>query len=339
VKAPHYCLLGLAALVVVTAMVSLGVGPVWIAPGRVIEALRSAGQAGPNATDLTIVWELRFPRVLLGCCVGAGLGAAGAGYQGLFRNPLADPFVIGASSGAAVGATLAIVAGLQGRLFGMELITIAGLAGAIVAVAIVYGIASVGRQVPILSLLLAGATVSSFAGAVVSLLMFLNDEKLSTIVGWLMGSLSGRGWLVLGGMAPLILAGCLTLWVMARSLDSLTFGEETAAALGLRLGPLRGIVVIAASLATAAAVAAGGVIGFVGLISPHVARLMVGARHALVIPASALVGMLLLLVADAAARTCVAPGELPVGVVTALLGSPFFLYLLKSRQGELGSPP
>jgi iron complex transport system permease protein len=317
--------------------VSLGLGAVAIPPSRIFEIIFTAQEIQPAPTDLTIIWELRLPRVLLACCVGAGLGIAGAGYQGLFRNPLADPFVIGASSGAALGAALAIAGGLQFSLFGLETSSLAALAGALVAVGIVYGIAAVGRQVPVLSLLLAGATVSSFFGALVSLVMFLSDEKLASIFAWLMGSLSGRGWPVLGRMAPLILAGCLTLWLLSRSLDSLTFGEETAASLGLRLLRVRGLVVLAASLATASCVAAGGVIGFVGLIAPHVARLMFGARHVLVIPASGLAGMLLLLVADTLARTVAAPAELPVGIVTALLGCPFFLYLLKTRHRDFGS--
>jgi iron complex transport system permease protein len=152
-----------------------------------------------------------------------------------------------------------------------------------------------------------------------------------------MGSLSGRGWPVLGTTAPLVLAGGLTVWLQSRSLDSLTFGEETAVSLGLRLGRFRVLVVVAASLATAAGVAAGGIIGFVGLVSPHVARLLVGARHVLLIPASGLLGALLLLLADDLARTIAAPAELPVGVVTALLGSPFFLVLLKTHRRELGA--
>lgn len=327
------------ALVVVVMVVSIGVGPVSISPTRVFEILFASDGSRSPATDATIIWELRLPRALLACVVGAGLGTAGAGYQGLFRNPLADPFVIGASSGAALGATLAIVAGVHGTLFAVDVITLAALAGSLAAVALVYSIASLGKHVPSVSLLLAGVTVSNFLGAVISLLMFLNDAKLSAIFGWLLGSLAGRGWPVLGTMAPLIAAGSLTLWLLSRSLDSLAFGEETAAALGVRLIRLRTLVIVAASLATAAGVAAGGVIGFVGLIAPHVARLMVGARHALVVPASGLVGMLLLLVADDVARLVIAPSELPIGVVTALLGSPFFLYLLKTRRHELGGAP
>jgi iron complex transport system permease protein len=337
VKRPVVVLILLAFLLLMAAVVSLGVGAVSIPAGRVLEILYEHSVSEPASVDAVILWQLRVPRILLAALIGAGLAMAGAGYQGLFRNPLADPFIIGASSGAALGATIALVTGLQWGQLGAAAIPLMAMVGSLLAVSTVYSIASVGRQVPLLSLLLAGVAVSSFISALVSLLMFLNEEKLATIVGWLMGSLSGDGWPILRATAPLILAGGLVLWLLSRSLDALTFGEETATSLGLRLTRLRAMVVIAASVATAASVAAAGIIGFIGLIAPHLARLLVGARHAYVIPASGLIGGLLLLFADGLARTLAAPAELPVGVVTALLGSPFFLYLLKSRSRELGA--
>lgn len=335
-KRPLVRLLILSVVLVIAAILSLGVGAVTISPGRILQLLLADRGNSLASTEMTIVWELRLPRLLLACFVGAGLGTAGAGYQGLFRNPLADPFVIGASSGAALGATLAIVNGWQGSILGLACIPAASLIGSLGAVAIVYSVASVGRQIPILSLLLAGVAISSLLGAIVSLLMFLHEEKLMTIFGWLMGSLSGRGWATLWSTAPLILIGSSILWLRSRALDALTFGEESAASLGLSLSRLRRTIVLSASLITAASVAGGGIIGFVGLIAPHMARSLVGARHAMVIPMSGILGALLLLLADDFARTIVAPAELPVGVVTALLGSPFFLFLLKTRQRELG---
>lgn len=326
----------LAVLLLVVSALTLGIGAVAIPPGRVMSLLLQGSTTADS--DAVIVRELRLPRVLLACFIGAGLGTAGAGYQALFRNPLADPFVIGASSGAALGATVAIIVGLQTTLFGWGGISLMALAGSLGAVLLVYAIAAVGRNVSALSLLLAGVAVSSFIGALVSLLMFLNEEKLVTIFGWLMGSLSGRGWSVLQTSVPVILLGSVCLWLLARPLDALSFGEDTAASLGVRLAWLRGLVVVAASLATSAGVAAGGIIAFVGLISPHVARTLVGARHAYLLPASGLIGALLLVVADCVARTVAAPAELPVGIVTALLGGPFFLVLLKLRQRELGGP-
>lgn len=325
----------LAIILVVAAVVSLGVGPVSISSVAILQWLIGVDASSLSATERTILIELRLPRLLTACLVGASLGAAGAGYQGLFRNPLADPYVIGASSGAGLGVTVAFTFGLQLTVLGLGAVSVAALAGAVAAVAAVYGIAAAGRQVPTLSLLLAGVALSSLISAIMSLLMFMNDDQLVAIFSWLMGSLSGKTWAVVWTTAVLAGVGLAALWALSRALDALTFGEETAASLGLSLKGLRLLVVVAASIATAAAVAAAGVIGFVGLIAPHIARSLVGARHVRVIPASGLVGAILLLIADDLARTVVAPAELPVGVVTALLGGPFFLFLLKTRQHEL----
>lgn len=330
-------LFAVGALLTATALFSVGVGAVPLAPGRVFQILTSPRSELSLSPDTTIVWQLRVPRVLLACIIGAGLGAAGAGYQGLFRNPLADPFVIGASSGAALGATLAIVGGWQNHVLGLASVSMAALAGSLIAVTIVCGIASTSARLPISSLLLAGVAVSSLFGALVSLLMFLQDEKLLTIFGWLMGSLSGRSWPTLTVAAPIIVTGGMGLWLLSRGLDALTFGEEAAASLGLNPRRLAALVVLFATTATAASVAAAGIIGFVGLIAPHAARFLFGAQHARMIPASALLGAFLLLIADDVARVIAAPAELPVGVITALLGSPFFLVLLKTRQRDAGT--
>lgn len=329
----------LVMALIIAVVVSLGIGAVVIPIHGILELLIGIDRPALSPTERVILLQLRLPRLLTACFVGASLGAAGAGYQGLFRNPLADPFVIGASSGAGLGVTIAVVLGLQLTFFGWGAISLAALSGALAAVAVVYGIASVGRQVPTLSLLLAGVALSSLISAITSLLMFINDEKLVAIFGWLMGSLSGKSWSMVSTTAVLSAVGVAILWSLSRAIDALTFGEETAASLGLSLRRLRLLVVLASSIATAAAVAAAGVIGFVGLISPHIARSLVGARHVRVIPASALVGAILLLIADDIARTVVAPAELPVGVVTALLGGPFFLLILKTRQHEFVAQP
>lgn len=323
----------LLLVLVAAAVFGLASGAVAISPARIVNVLAGGPPGASASPEQTIIWNVRLPRVLLAACVGAGLAASGAGYQGLFRNPLADPYVIGASSGAAVGATLAIIGGWSGSLVGLT-IPAAALVGSLASVAAVYVIANVGRQVPALSLLLAGVTVSSLLGSVVALLMFLHHEELLAIFGWLMGSLSGKGWAMLYVTAPLILVGIGWLWLQSRGLDALTFGEESATSLGLDMRWLQLGVVVAASMATAASVAAGGVIGFVGLVAPHVARLLFGARHARLIPASALIGAILLLLSDNLARQIAAPQELPVGIITALLGSPFLLFLLKSRQRD-----
>ncbi len=285
------------------------------------------------SVDATILWKLRLPRILLACLTGAALAVAGAGYQGLFRNPLADPFVIGSASGAAFGVAIVVVTGLQASLFGLSSLSLAGFVGALLAVLCVFVIAGRNRETPMVSLLLAGVALSTFLSACVSLLMIVNTEELYVIFGWLMGSFSGRSWDNLWAVTPLILIGFVMIATLCRSLDALAFGEETAATLGLSRKKFLVLLLSAASLLTAAAVSAAGIIGFVGLICPHIARRLVGARHAIMVPVSGLLGALLLLIADDLARTILGGSELPVGILTAMLGGPFFLFLLKTERG------
>jgi iron complex transport system permease protein len=324
-------ILGLLLVLALTGLASLAIGPVRLPTVEIGRALFGARIEGSLNVE-AIVWELRLPRVALAAMVGLGLGAAGAAYQGLFRNPLADPFVIGASSGSALGATLVIItAGTTGAL-GFGAVPLGGFLGAIAAAAIVYVSTAWWGRMPLVGLLLAGSAVSSCLGAMVWLLMVLHDEDLARIVAWLMGSLGGRGWPAVIGGGPYVALGVAGLCTLSRPLDALSLGEQPAKALGLPLKLMSGAVVAAASLATAAAVAVAGVIGFVGLIAPHLARACVGARHRFLIPASGITGAILLLVADDLARTVAAPVELPVGVLTAILGGPFFLVVLGTRS-------
>ncbi len=315
---------GLIGLLLVSLTLSLGVGAVTLPPAQVVAALwaKAGGSATVAPQTLTIVWDLRLARALLAIVIGAALATAGAAYQAVFRNPLADPFVIGASGGAALGATLAIVTGLPAVLP-------AAFAGAVAAVALVYALAQAGGRPTAVNLLLAGAALSTLLSSAVSLVMFLSDRNLHEIFAWLMGGLSGRSWTHLATTLPVVLTGIAALWVLARPLDALACGEESAQSLGLNLAQARLAIVIAATLATAAAVAAGGIIGFVGLIVPHIARRLGGGSHGRLIPLSALLGGLLVLLADDLARTVMAPVELPVGILMALIGAPFFLWLLK----------
>jgi iron complex transport system permease protein len=326
-------LLCLSGLLFITLLLSLGVGAVNLSPREVLDVMLGRGER-VDASVVTIVWDLRLARVMLAALIGAGLASAGAAFQGLFRNPLADPFVVGASGGAALGATLAIVMNLRWGAAGMGPVPLAAFAGSLCAVAIVFAVAEVGGSAPVTALLLAGAALSTLLSAAVSTLLIMNDQPLYEVFAWLLGGLSGRSWPHLWASAPYLLFSLVWLWLLARPLDALACGEETAQSLGLSLHRTRAAVVAAASLTTAAAVATGGIIGFVGLIAPHIARLLFGGSHARLIPASALLGALLLLLADNLARTAIAPVELPVGIVTALLGGPFFLYLLKTRGPE-----
>ncbi len=321
---PAYMVLTLILLVVF--VISLGVGAVSMTPTQVIAALVGHPL---KASHTAIVWDFRLARILLVCVCGGALGASGAGFQGLFRNPLADPYIVGASGGAALGATLSVM--FAGKLGLSVPIGVAGFIGALIAVLSVYTLAETSGYGSVAALLLAGAAFSTILSAIVSLLLLLNDQALQTVFAWLLGGFAGRSWPHLWQVLLIAPIGSLVLWMMARPLDALTTGEDGAQALGLNLRWARFVIIAAASLATAAAVAGGGLIGFVGLIAPHLARPVFGAGHARLIPASMLIGALLLLLADGLARSVLAPLELPVGVFTALLGGPFFLILLRQR--------
>jgi iron complex transport system permease protein len=314
---------GIALLLVLGMLFSLGVGAVALTPSEVFSALFG----NPVKTShRSIVWDFRFARVLLVSLCGSALASAGTAFQGLFRNPLADPFIVGASGGAALGATLSVVLGDAGPVIP---IGAAGFIGAVAAVLLVYAIAEVSNYGSIAALLLAGAALSTMLSAIVSLLLIFSDEVLHEIFTWLMGGFSGRSWSHLRQASPIALIGIFIVWLMARPLDALASGEESAEALGLNLGRARFLIIIGASLATAAAVSVSGIVGFIGLIAPHISRRLVGARHSILIPTSMLIGAILLLIGDNLARTVMAPLELPVGIFTALLGGPFFLYLLR----------
>lgn len=329
-------LLILCAILALAAVLSLGVGAVWLEPARVLAVLLRRGDPATSPTDISIVWDLRLARILIGMLIGAGLAASGAAFQGLFRNPLADPFVVGASGGAALGATLAITLGLSWSQRGLGPVPLAAFVGALVAVLLAYTVAEIGGSAPAIALLLAGSALSTMFSAAVALLMTISDRNLHQAYTWLLGGIGGRSWPHLAASWPYLLFGSVGLWLFARPLDALAFSEETAQSLGLSVRRARAAIVILATLITAAAVSVGGIIGFVGLIAPHIARFFVGSGHARLIPASALFGALLMLLADDVARAILAPLELPVGIVTAMLGAPFFLYLLKSRQRDLG---
>jgi len=321
-------------------LVALLVGIHWGAVDLSFDQIRQ-GFWNPSETShiSTILWQIRLPRVILAACVGGGLAVAGAAFQGVFRNPLADPFVIGASSGAALGATLALLC-IAGSItvitatWQIPWLILSAFAGAILVVGAVFVIAAlsnVGRNAPLLTLILAGMALSSFTGALVSLIMFLNHEMLTTIFSWLLGSFSGRHWNEIIMAVPVIFFSGGLLWLMSRPLDLLSFGDETAMTLGLSIGKFRVMILVAATLCTAACVAVSGVIGFLGLMAPHMTRIMLGPRHGLMIPGSCLLGASLMVVADTLARTVIAPAEIPVGIVTAMMGCPFFLFLLISR--------
>ncbi len=282
-------------------------------------------------TQETIVLSLRLPRTLLAGIVGSALALAGAGFQAISRNPLADPYILGVSSGAAFGVVMAVLTGL-GTGSGIILLPLFGFVGALVAAVVVYGIASIDGRLPVHTLLLAGVVVSLFFSSAIMLASALiQAEELQGIVFYLMGNLRVVSYPTIGIVVGCLLIGTALIYAQVLPLNLLSAGEEAAAQLGVEPERVKRIIFVACSLVTGAAVSASGSIAFVGLMVPHAVRLCFGSDNRLVIPASLLVGAIFLILADIIARTVAAPLELPVGVITAFLGAPFFAYLLRSR--------
>jgi iron complex transport system permease protein len=320
--------IALLALLAVTMLVlSVAVGASGIQLSRVVATIMGNG----TATERAIVLDLRMPRAVLGLLVGGSLALSGTVYQALLRNPLAEPYVLGVSGGAAVGAVSAIVLGAQN--VSAALVPMAALAGALLSILLVLRIAlQVGRALDSRILLLAGVIVAAFFNAIILLLLTLADvETFHSAVFWLMGSLTGASWQAGLLIAAYITPALLILLALARPLNLLAAGEETALHLGVRVTRVRTIAFVVASLLVAVSVAACGVIGFIGLIVPHALRLVWGGEHRFLLSASFLAGGAFLLLADTGARTLAAPTELPVGVITALIGVPIFVLLLRRR--------
>ena len=326
----------LAVLAVAAALVlGMAVGPVSIPPGDVLRALSNRILLTdfdlPRTTD-TIVWEIRLPRVLLAGLVGATLAYSGAAYQAVFRNPLADPYLIGVASGAGLAAAAVIVSPLPLTYFGVSLLTLAAFVGAIAAVALTYSLARVAGTTPTTTLILAGVAVSALAVSATSYLMMANQQDTVSILAWLLGGFNTTGWREMTYILPYTLPAAAVVFVHGRILNVMQLDEAQAQQLGVHVERTKLIVLVVASLAAASAVAVAGIIGFVGLVVPHAGRLLIGPDYRRLLPISALLGAAFLVLADTFARTAVSPGELPVGVVTAFLGSPFFLVLLRRQR-------
>ena len=321
----------LGGLVVLTSLVSLSLGPVEIPAGHVAAIVLSfvgLDVAEVGRTEQLVIEQIRLPRILVGAFVGMALAVAGATMQGLFRNPMADPGIIGVSAGGALGAVIAIATGLTG-LFFLALPSFA-FVGAVAATFLVYGIAAVGGHFSMATLLLAGVAVNAFLGAVISAIIILlpDNEALREILFWLAGGLDSRAWEHVHISAPLIVGATVVILLRARDLNLLMLGDDEAQALGVRVGVTRVVLLAAAALATGAAVAVSGTIAFVGLVTPHILRLVLGPDHRVLIPLSAIAGAVFVVVADTFARTIIQPAEFRVGVLTAFVGAPFFVLLL-----------
>jgi len=325
-------------LLAVALLLSVAVGSVFIPPAQILSLVGqrlSGAQPDPASLPLaTIVFSLRLPRTALIALVGAALAGSGAGYQGLFRNPLADPYLIGVASGAGLGAIVAISLGWQSSTLGMLAVPLAAFLAGLLTVAVVYELARVGRTLPVTNMLLAGVAVSSFATAMTSFLMINATGELRRALVFLLGGAAASGWQPVLSILPYVIIGLGVLLLMGHTLNVLQFGDEQAQQLGLPVERVRRVIIVAASLATAAAISYAGIIGFVGLIVPHVVRLLWGPDYRRLLPLSIITGAGLLLLADVLARVVMAPAEIPVGIVTALAGAPFFLWVLRRSKGQ-----
>ncbi len=331
--------LGVAALAVF--MVCLGFGTEAISFPQVATLLVQGlvDESGTQDTTQSIIlWQVRVPRVLLAFMVGGSLAAVGAALQALLRNPLADPYVIGISSGAALGAAVAILFGVGLSVFGLSVLPFCAFLGALISLFIVYRIAVAYRSFSVHTLLLGGVVLNAIFSALILFLTSLADPyKASGMYAWLMGSLTGPDFQTVSVLAVYLVLGVGVLVSQARSLNLLTLGEEAACSLGVEVERVKRVIFAASALLTGSVVAFSGLIGFVGLIVPHAVRLVFGADHRLLLIASGLVGGTFLMVADTVARTLLSPTEIPVGVVTALVGGPIFLYLLVQQRRRIVS--
>ena len=319
----------LAVLVVAGALGSVSVPPVSVL--KIVAAKLGIIDMPVTISGAwqTIIWEIRLPRIALAAVVGAGLALSGATYQGLFRNPLADPYLIGVASGAGLGATVVLLTGIPILYYGFSLLPIAAFAGGILAVSSSYLIARRSGGLPLTTLILAGVAIGSLGSAVTSLLMIRASPDVRPLFGWLLGGFAGAEWRDVGTLLPYMVLGIVGMMAYSRVLNLFQLDEEEARQLVVNVERTKLILVALASLTTAAAVSMSGLIGFVGLVGPHAVRLVWGRDHRYLLPMSMLVGAGFLVLADLVARTIVSPSELPVGVVTAFCGAPFFLYLLQ----------
>ena len=324
----------LAAVAVLIIVAALRFGAEGISFAEAARILLQAVRGGPaesasQDSAAIILLQVRLPRVLLAFMVGGCLAAVGVGLQALLRNPLADPYVLGISSGAALGAAIALLLGIGTTVLAVSALPLCAFAGALISILLVYRIAVSYGHLPVHTLLLAGVILNAIFSALIMFITSIVDPNRSFgIMSWLMGTLMAPDYPALAALAVYLFAGGLILFRQGGALNLLTLGEEPARALGVEVERVKKIVFLSAALLTGAVVSVSGLIGFVGMVIPHAMRLLVGADHRLLLPASALVGGMFLTAADALARTLLAPGEIPVGVVTALVGGPFFIYLL-----------
>jgi iron complex transport system permease protein len=345
----RWVIAALAMLLIATMIGSLATGPILVPVFDLLPHIPShlADPSAPlpktvSARDWIVVMDIRLPRITLGALIGAALAVSGAVMQGLFRNPLADPGIVGVSAGAGLGAALFIVLGNAAlapamAVLGIYAIPFAAFAGGLINTLLLYRIGTRGGFTSVATLLLAGIALGALTGAITGLLVYVaDDNQLRDLQFWGLGSLAGANWEKVASAAPIILTMLLATPFLARGLNALTLGEAAAAHIGIRVQRLKNISILLVAAATGASVAVSGGIGFVGIVVPHLLRLSIGPDHKYLLPAAALLGAILLIGADTLARTIVAPAELPIGIITAFVGAPFFLWILLRNRGLTG---
>lgn len=333
----------LTLLLLAAALISLTTGASGASFSNLMAAWTGIGNVDSSQVqrDQTIVMSIRLPRLVMGMLVGAALAVSGVVMQGLFRNPLADPGLVGISTGAGLGAVSIIVLGTTMlapliSFFGIYALQISAFFGALVTTTILYLIATRQGQTAVATMLLAGIALGALAGAMTGVLIFLaDDQQLRDLTFWQLGSLAGANWTKVMASGPIIILALSVTPFLARGLNGMTLGETTAAHLGVPLQAFKRVAIVAVAGATGSAVAVSGGIGFVGIIVPHLLRLVIGPDHRFLLPASGLLGAAFLLLADAVSRVIVSPAELPIGIVTAIVGGPFFLWMLLRKRGNL----
>ncbi|MER2088511.1 MAG: iron ABC transporter permease [Sporosarcina sp.] len=315
-----------AAALIVAVWLGVSIGSVKI-------PISTLWNAGADATATNILWKIRLPRVVLAGLVGASLAISGAAFQGLLKNPLADPYTLGVSSGASVGAVMTLFFGISIPFLGSYTLPIFSMVGAALTMFLVLGFARlVDRAMKMETIILTGIIFGSFLGSVLSLMIALTGEELRQIIGWLLGSVSMRGWNYITMILPFVVIGSLMLWLNRRELNAMLFGEERAHHLGVNVKRRKFSILIGGSILTGSAVAVSGTIGFVGLVVPHMTRLLWGSDHRHLLTLSFMNGATLLIICDLIARTIISPTELPVGVITAFIGAPVFAFIFYKQR-------
>lgn len=326
-KTRGYLFIALAVLLVIVALFSVAVGQYEISL-RQLPGLLSSGPVGHDTMDGSVLWQIRLPRLILGLLVGAALGVGGALMQAVFANPLAEPSVIGVTSGAGVGAAIVIVFGFN--FLGSSTVPMAAFITGMFTTWLVYKLAHFGGRIRVVNLILVGIAVNAIAGAIISFFIFFAPTtSREQIIFWQMGTLSGAKWEHVGVVGVIVAAGIICAWLLVKNLDLLALGDKAATHVGVDVNRLRAISIVLATLLTAGAVSYAGLIGFVGLVVPHIVRTIAGPSNAVLIPASALGGAVLIAGADIASRTIIPFADLPIGIFTALVGGPTFFVLLR----------